>query len=263
MAAEHSKHYRNVKYFLLNTINASRRILRGGNMNCKKSIAPFLLLTVFVLTIASTVVAQSTSEEGQMRNVYSIDRYGLIVKIDAPYQTCPGENISITVRAEAHLVTEGLRVEYMYLKIYGFVNETNEILLGNITHLEPNSTLNFLQVREYDYVVVTSNETSPGVTYGKIWCGWECIGMEEVKGKISGDVFPVTYIKNKKYEDLYKEHQLLSLNYTWLYGNYTELESQYSGELGGTRNMMYVLIVTTVVSVASVFFLIRRPKKSW
>ena len=232
-------------------------------MNSKKGTISLLMLITFVLTVGFSAVAQSTNGEGQMRNVYSIDRYGLIVKIDAPYQTSPGENISITVRTEAHLVTEGLRVEHMYLKIYGFLNETNEILLGNITHLEPNSTLNFLQVREADYVVATSNETSPGVTYGKIWCKWECMSMEEVEGKISGDVFVVTYIKNKKYEDLYKEHQLLNLNYTWLYGNYTELESQYSGELGSTRNMMYVLIVTTVVAVASVFFLIRRPKKSW
>ena len=86
-------------------------------MNSKKGTISLLILTTFVLTVGFSGVAQSTNGEGQMRNVYSIDRYGLIVKIDAPYQTCPGENISITVRAEAHLVTEGLRVEHMYLKI--------------------------------------------------------------------------------------------------------------------------------------------------
>lgn len=231
-------------------------------MNCKKSMAPFLLLTVFILTIASTAVAQSTNEEKDMRNVYSINRYGLVVNIDAPYQADPGKNISITVRTEAHGDIEGLYIEYIYLKIYGLVNETNEILLGNFTHLE-NSTLDFQQVYERSHTIIISNETSPGLIYGRIWCKWKCVSVG-VEGEISNAGFVVTYIKNKEYEKLYEDYQELNSTYWSLHDNYTNLESNYLGELGNTRNMMYVFVVTTVVSAASaVFFVIRRPKKWW
>ena len=114
------------------------------------------------------------------------------------------------------------------------------------------------ETRQYVYEISIPAEISPGLTYGSISYEWTCWGMSL---KVSPTGFPVTYVRNKEYEELRDDYQALNLTYWSLQGNYTELESQYSGELGSTRNVMYILIVTTVVSVASVFFLIRRPKK--
>jgi len=225
-------------------------------MNCKKSTAPFLLLTVFALTVVSTAVVQSTSEE-QTRNVYSMDLYGLVIKIGAPYHVYPGENINLTVSAEAPDVD--VYVEYIHLKIYGLVNETDRIVLGSFTHLE-NFNLSHAFPHTDIYQITIGNETSPGLTYGEILCKWTFLGMTVETPDVG---FIVTYIKNKEAEELYNNYQELNSTYWSLQDNYTKLESQYSGELGSTRNMMYVLIVTTVVSVASVFFLMRRPKKWW
>ena len=223
-------------------------------MNLKKSIIPLFLLSVFVLTTIPGAVGQSTSEE-QIRNVYSMDLYGLVIRIGAPYHVDPGENISLTVNAEAPDVD--VYVEYIHLKIYGLVNETDQIVLGSFTHLE-NFNLSPASPQTNIYQTTVSNETSPGLTYGEILCKWRFLGMTVETPDVG---FIVTYVENKEVEELHNNYQELNSTYWSLQENYTKLESQYSGELGSTRNMMYVLIVTTVVSVASIFILIRRPRQ--
>lgn len=259
MAIEHSKHYRNVKYFLSNNINALQRVLRGGNVNFKKSISLFLLLSVFVLTVTSGAVGQST--QGETRTVYyhGEEHGGLVVEVEAPYHVYPSEKMNLTVKVRA--VTERIYVLCMHLNISGLMNERNETLLrsiaiSNLEHVD----LAFNETHQYIYEITIPAEISPGLTYGSISYEWTCWGMPT---DISPTGFPVTYVRNKEYEELRNDYQILNSTYWSFQENYTKLESQYSGELGGTRNMMYVLIVTTVVSVASVFFLIRRPKKSW
>jgi hypothetical protein len=227
-------------------------------MNFKKSITLFFLLSVFPLSVISGAVGEST--QGETRTVYyhGQEHGGLIVKVEAPYQVYPSEKINLTVKVRA--VTE-MYVLYVHLNISGLVGERNVTLLRSIaiSNLE-GVDLVFNETRQYVYEISIPAEISPGLTYGSISYEWTCWGM---LAKVSPTGFPVTYVRNKEYEELHNDYQILNSTYWSLQENYTKLESQYSGELGGTRNMMYVLIVTTVVSVASVFFLIRRPKKSW
>lgn len=226
-------------------------------MNFKKSIIPFFLLSVFALTVISGAVGQSTQEETRTVYYHGEEHGGLLVEVEAPYHVYPGEKINVTVKVRA--CTERIYVLYMRLNISGLMNERNETLLRSIaiSDLEP-IDLVFNETYQYTYEILIPAEISPGLTYGNIWYEWTCWG---VPTEISPTGFPVTYVRNKEYEELRNDYQALNSTYWSLQGNYTELESQYSGELGSTRNVMYVLIVATAVSVASVFFLIRRPKK--
>jgi hypothetical protein len=227
-------------------------------MNFKKSMTLFFLLSVFALTVISGAVGQSTQVETRTVYYHGQEHGGLIVEVEAPYQVYPSEKINLTVKVRAW--TE-IYVLYMHLNISGLMNERNETLLTSIaiSDLE-HVDLVFNETCQYVYEISIPVEISPGLTYGSISYEWTCWG---IPAKVSPTGFPVTYVRNKEYEELHNDYQILNSTYWSLQENYTKLESQYSGELGGTRNMMYVLIVTTVVSVASVFFLIRRPKKSW
>jgi hypothetical protein len=257
MAAEHSKHYRNVKYFLLNNINALQRVLRGGNVNFKKSISLFLLLSVFALTVTSGAVGQSTQEETRTVYYHGEEQGGLMVKVEAPYQAHPGGKINLTVVVKA--CTQHIYILYMRLNISGLINERNETLLRSIVISDLEGVdLAFDETRQYPYEMLIPAEISPGLTYGSISYEWTFWGTSK---EISPSGFPVTYVRNMEYEELRDDYQVLNSTYWSLQENYTNLESQYSGELGSTRNMMYVLIVTTVVSVVSIFILIRRPRQ--
>jgi len=66
------------------------------------------------------------------------------------------------------------------------------------------------------------------------------------------------------YDTLQGKFKALDSDYNSLKANYTDLESKYAagvGELGSTRNLMYVFVVTTVVFIATtIIFVVRRPK---
>lgn len=228
-------------------------------MNFKKSISLFFLLSVFALTVISGAVGQSTQEETRPVYYHGEEHGGLLVEVEAPYQVYPSEKMNLTVKVRA--CTEPIYVLCMHLNISGLMNERNETLLRSIaiSDLE-HVDLVFNETCQFIYEISIPADISPGLTYGSISYEWTCWGMP-VKVSLTG--FPVTYVRNKEYEELHSDYQILNSTYWSLQENYTKLESQYSGELGSTRNVMYVLIVTTVVAVASVFFLIRRPKKSW
>ncbi|UCF59216.1 MAG: hypothetical protein JSV15_02040, partial [Candidatus Bathyarchaeota archaeon] len=65
-------------------------------MNLEKSIIPLFLLTVFVLTVTSSAVGQSTQEETRTVYYHGEEQGGLIVDVEAPYQAYPGEKINLT-----------------------------------------------------------------------------------------------------------------------------------------------------------------------
>lgn len=222
-------------------------------MENKKVIILALLLSVSLFAIINGGIL-GFALEGTWE-IYNLEYAGLRVRIEAPCQVDPGENITVNVRAEA---PQRIYVEYIYIEIYGLRNETDKIALKNMTHLKNT----FLTTpHEVDYIVTIHNDTSPGLTYGTIECEWEFMGAPE---KIPSAGFVVTYVRSTQLEQLQAEYDELMANYTSLLANYTELDSKYAGELGGARNLMYVFVVTTIIAVGTVLFLIlRRPKTFW
>jgi hypothetical protein len=211
-----------------------------------------MILCTFLLTVAFLGVGKAAPEK--TKNVYHIDYGGLTIDIAAPIQAYPGENIIITVTTEA--VTQ-IDIEYIYVRIYGLVNATTEVTLGNITHIE-DSPLTF---QEATYNIAIPDNLSPGLTYGLISCEWNFMGSPE---KIPSSGFALTYIKNVALEQLQAEYDELNATYQSVVKENTELKSGLKEEADSTRNLMYIFLATTVVaSITVVVLLMRKPKKVW
>jgi len=126
-------------------------------MNCKNVVVLSLGLSMLLLTLTYGAVVRATPEK--RRTVYSMEYFnGLRVTVEAPYQADPGENITITVRAEA---SGNVYVEYIYVNIYEMRNETEEVQLAEFPCVEKSDLTMSLKV---DYVVTIPKNTSPGLT---------------------------------------------------------------------------------------------------
>jgi len=211
-------------------------------MNRKKVIAP-LILSMLLLTLTYVTFVRAIPQKKRI-----LEYAGLTVDIEAPDQVYPGGNITVTLSAEAP--RGEIYVEYICVEIYGLKNETEEILLKNIPHLE-NSPLT--DPYQNDYLVIIPNYTSPGLIYGILKCKWE---LMDTTLKIPPTGFVLTHVKSLELEEL-------QAAYDELLANYTKLEN-YKSELGSTRNLMYIFVATTVVSAITAFvLLLRRPKRLW
>jgi len=232
----------------------------------KKFVTSALLLVMLSLTLTHSIIA----EPQETRTVYQVDYGGLTIDIKAPYQADPGDKINVTVRVGA---TENVDVLSFSLNICGLINETEEDLLGPVDIKEFRGRYARGETREYVYNITIPEDVSPGLTYGTVSCEWKSLEITssplklELILEIPSSGFIVTYVRNKEFDQLQTAYQELNASYWELNSSYTELEEKYSassGEIAGTRNLMYAFIVTTVVSAATaVFFIIRRPKEKW
>ena len=221
-------------------------------MDCKKVVVFSLILLMLLLTLTYGAVVRATSEE--RRPVYEVDSLGLKVSIVAPYVADPGENITVTVNVTAE-ASGDVEVEYIHVKVYGLRNETEEI--------SPPLADIYINTVPYqvDHVITIPNDTCPGLLYGIIeWGEWSVQfpggGMKVTIENPPPAGFVVTYVRNVEFEGL-------QAVYDSLLANYTKLEN-YKSDLGSTRNVMYLFVVTTIVSVATVLILLlRRPKRLW
>jgi hypothetical protein len=219
-------------------------------MDCKKVAVLSLILSMLLLTLTYGAVVRATSED--RRPVYEVDSLGLKVSIVAPYVANPGENITVTINVTAD-ASGDVEVEYIHVNIHGLRNETEEIsppLAGIYINTVP---------YHVDHIITVPNDTCPGLLYGVIEWGDLIVQFSLGEVKIENPPpsgFVVTYVKNVELEGL-------QAAYDTLLANYTKLEN-YKSDLGSTRNVMYILVATTVVSAATVLILLlRRPKRLW
>jgi len=212
-----------------------------------------MVLCTFLVTLAFVEVGRAVPEETQ--NVYYLEYGGLKIDVRAPVKAYIGENINVTVKAEA--AVPQIFIKYINIDLYGRTDATTEIYLEQITHLTNSSLSSY----EAQYDVAIPDNISPGLTYGIISCEWELMGSPQ---KIPPSGFAVTYIQNMELEQLQTEYDELNATYHSLVQNYTELESNFEGELNSTRNLLYVFVLTTVVaSITVVVLLMRKPKSVW
>ena len=215
-------------------------------MNCKKVVVLSLGLSMLLLTLTYGAVVRATSEE--RRTVYETDSPDFKLNIIAPYFADPGENITVTVTASA---SGGISITYIHISIHGLINETEEIS-------PPLEEIHITTVPyQANHTIMIPNETAPGLLYGTIDWEWSeqlSHGTYITTPPPAG--FVVTYVTNVELEKLQEAlDELLAEN---------EKLRKYEGELGSTRNLMYIFVATTVVSAATAFILlIRRPKRLW
>lgn len=213
-----------------------------------------IVLCIFLATFAFMGVSRAAPEE--TKNVYYLEYGGLKIDIKAPVKTYIGDSIVLAINTES--VVPEIYIKYITIDLYGRVDATTEISLDHITHL----TDSFLSSSyEAQYDVKIPENISPGLTYGIINCEWEFMDSSQ---KIPKSGFVLTYIQGFDLEQLQTEYNKLNATYQSLVQNYTELKSNLEGEIGSTRNLMYVFIATTVVgSITVVVLLMRKPKAVW
>jgi hypothetical protein len=218
----------------------------------QKKLCTIVFCTLLV-TLAFIGVGKSTPEETQ--NIYHLEYGGLKIDINAPVKAYVGDSITVTVNTEA--VVSQIFIEYINIDLYGRVDATTEIYLAQITHLTDSALTSY----EAQYNVTIPDNISTGLTYGIISCEWELMASPQ---KIPPSGFAVTYIQNIELEQLQAEYDELNATYQSLVQNYTELESSFEGEVGSTRNLLYVFVATTVVaSFTVVVMLMRKPQRVW
>ena len=135
-------------------------VFRGKNNEAQKSMCNGVVYT----PINTSIFWGSPVSPEETPSVYYLEYGGLKIDIRAPIQSYPGENITVTVKAEA--ITE-IYVKYVHVTLYGALNATNKVTLREINHLENSS---FLSSYEVQYNVTIPTGLSPGLTYGLVSC---------------------------------------------------------------------------------------------
>jgi hypothetical protein len=190
-----------------------------------------------------------------MQDVYYLEYGGLKIDVRAPVQAYAGDNITVTVNTEA--VVAQIYIKYINIDLYGRLDGTNEIYLAQITHIENSSLSSY----EAEYDVAIPVDLSPGLTYGIISCEWELMGSPQ---KIPPSGFALTYVQNIELEQLQTEYEELNATHQSLLQNYSEIESNFKGEVDSTRNLLYIFVFTTVIaSITVVVLLMRKPQRVW
>jgi len=224
-------------------------------MNNKKITT--LMLTISLLTLAFSSIVQFAISEPQARLAWSYESEGFSVEVYAPSQAYPGDVVPINVTVNA---TADLLDVYVILENFGsqhencsYWNTTFNVLWSEDLHAGEDLT------EKYDLEVPSNAD--PGLVYCHIICKWKTLDLQDHS---KYDSFSVTYLKNRNFQELQNEYAELHDKYEDLNASYTELKSKHEGEIGSTRNLMYIFVVTTIVSAATVFvLLLRRPKRIW
>ena len=217
-----------------------------------------MILTIPLLTLTFGSIVQFAISEPQTRLAWSYESEDILVEVYAPSQAYPGDVVPISVKVNA---TADLLDVYVILEIFGskyencsYWNTTSFSVLWN-EDLDAGEGI----TEKYDLEVPA--DADPGLVYGHMVWKWMTLDLQEYS---KYDSFSVTYLKNKDFEELQNEHAELQSTYEELNASYTELKSKHQSEIGGTRNLMYLFVATTIVSAATVVvILIRRPKRLW
>lgn len=242
--------------------------LRSRNI----SIVVFVTLTI-VLASANSVKAQM----GDVQEFFSAEYGGVSIRIDASRETVPGGNLTIATMINA--TADGVRIEYLNVSVYGFINGRQQISLSSITVMAA-TPLEFNQTSESQSTITVPSDVW-GITYGQVLLRY---AIKDLPSTERTPGFPLTTVRNVYLENL--ESQLRSLNqshnmlsgvfknmtiefdklnqmYAELQGNYSQLQGNV-GDLDSTRRVAVILTVTTVFFVATTFYLVmRRPKEYW
>jgi hypothetical protein len=230
-----------------------------------------LIIVVCTLTLAMVCKVKAQVSAHNVKTFFDSEMPGIKIQVNATAETRPTENLSAWLLLTPQTA---VYVESFELDIYGFLNGTDKVSIGNITDhsfsLNGNST-------EYNMTFIVPDGVW-GITFGEITLTYSANlgGLELMFPKASGG-FYMTQVDNTFVESLVTQLRGLNesydrLNDTYynLTGEYLELQQNYTmlqgsmNELDNTRRVAVILAITTVFFVATtVFMVMRRPRESW
>jgi hypothetical protein len=221
----------------------------------RKKLTTLLTLVIPLVLSFSSINALTFADEA--RSAWSFSSDDLVINVEAPSQSYPGEVVPIRVNVTAKT---SLRDVYVILWIYGsrygngsyWTIEENE-QVPSIHVLEDAALVPGADISE-EYDLAVPAYVDPGVLYVRVVCKWKTLDLEDYSRH---DAFSLTYLKNEQFEELLGQ-------YAELNASYTELQAVHQSEIGGTRNLMYLFVATTIFAAATVFILLfRRPQNLW
>ena len=170
----------------------------------------------------------------ESRLVWTFFWEGMDVKIWAPYQTYPGDMISVRVVVEAREELQNVMVQF---KIHGSRSEGNQSWHDSFYALQ-NVDLSLGAVEDQYFDMNIPGDVDSGMVFSETSCVWsvqrEMLWQEQF---IEG-AFRVTYLRNKPYEDLEVAYSQLLADYNELVSNYTTLQADYEILLGSYGDLL-------------------------
>jgi len=240
-----------------------------------RKITVTILLTIFTLSLVPKSYAQ---DNNGIQTFYYHDEAGLIIKVEAPASTEPGQKINVSV--SFYCYAQNLSISYLYMTIFDFKSGEEKTPIETLTLAKegigynPQNNETYAQTYE-----VEISKDAWDITSGEISCQWDLPGHDY---HIRDDGFTMTYVQNVKMEELIEQLANKTQQYDNLWQNYTQLNQTYmqlnetywdlklnqtSGtgvELGNTRFAMIIFIITTVFFAATTFYLVvKKPKEYW
>ena len=246
-------------------------------MNTQTCVITFLVVTILTLGFLASVKAQEP--QGSMQSFYDSTVFGIRIQANATAEVQPGDNITVTVMLTGETQVD---VANFNLSIFGFLNDTDEVLMANIS--DSGFSLNNTS-RLYGLPPFLVPQWVSGRIYGEITLANSAeYGPVTVNNDGLVCYFPMTNVENVYFEglegmvsNLTQEYQNLNQNYTQLEQKYQNLDQNYidleqklnatvqgnANDLDNTRTVAAVLGVTTVVFVATTMYLILRRSKQY
>lgn len=238
-----------------------------------KSRAFVAVIVMMVIMIASTRRLNAEGTVDETRLFFDSVAMDVRIQVNATIETQPTENITV----DLILIGQAdIEIKSFNLSIYGFVNGTSKVLIGNLT--DADFPLNGTS-KTYNGTFTIPQQVW-GTTYGEIALVHSVkYGPVVISNPGLSCGFSMTNVKNVYLEDL--EHQvdnfkqlnqtfwetfqmnLTAENLATLNKTYQEWQGSI-GDLDNTRRLVAVLGITTVFFVVTTLYLVlRKPKESW
>jgi len=240
-----------------------------------------LILIVCTLTLAMVCGVRAQVAGDNVKTFFESEMPGMKIQANATAETRPLENLTVWLLLTPQT---NVYVELFRLEVYGFLNGTDRVSIGNIT--EYNFPLNGTS-REYNATFLVPSGVW-GIAFGEVTLDYNySLPMGSMVLTLSNSAtngFYMTNVDNTFIENLESQLTALSESYTQLNDTYYNLTSAYVqlnqtfvqlqqnytslqgsvNELDNTRGVAVILAITTVIFVVTtVFMVMRRPKESW
>jgi len=235
-----------------------------------KKLMVTAILTIFVLAL---IPKSYTQEDNQIQTFYHHDEAGLVIEIQAPSNTIPDREINVSV--SVYCYAEGISINYLIIKIFGFKEGREKLPIETITYVDTNEGTGYNpqynETETQTYKIDIPFDVW-GITYGEVSCQWKFGGHIY---NIRDNGFVMTYVQNVKMEELKEQLSNKAMEYEALWKNYTELNQTYwdlkinqtssmEMELSNARLAMVILIAITVFFIATTLYLmVKRPREYW
>lgn len=234
-------------------------------------------LTLALLLVLATAIVHNVNANFLDQNrVYKYSLAGFEVWVEYPFEAYPNQNITVNVTIKAWT---DLIVNWTVIELYTFNNLTTEYTrFHNIIYVSsPKPLLGGESLNETSYEIILP-EYAANLLYGKMILKWTIKGTEESTVYEREPTFIMGYLRNPELERLRRQVPELERENAQLKGNITELnntltellnnltdvKNRYEGELSGTRNVVTILAITTVLFVATTAYqFMRKPKQYW